>query len=46
MGPVPENTYAAGDTFEGAAARVNELVEKGFVEKVQAPRKRAPKTKE
>ena len=37
----PENTYQVGDTFEGTAARVNGLVEKGFVEKI--PAKRAAK---
>ena len=44
LGCVPENTYKVGDTFEGTAARVNGLVEKGFLKK--APRKRAARTKE
>lgn len=34
LGCVPENTYHVGDTFEGTAARVNGLVEKGFVKKL------------
>ena len=37
----PENTYHAGDTFEGTAARVNGLVEKGFVKKLPAQRRKA-----
>lgn len=42
LGCVPENTYHVGDVFEGTAARVNGLVERGFVKK--APRaKRKPK---
>ena len=41
----PENTYHAGDVFEGTAARINGLVEKGFVKKLPA-RKRTAKTKE
>lgn len=45
LGNVPENTYQPGDVFEGTAARVNGLVEKGFVVKVPA-RKRAAKPKE
>ena len=45
LGCVPENTYHVGDTFEGTAARVNGLVEKGFVKK-QAPRKKAEKSKD
>lgn len=36
----PENTYHVGDTFEGTAARVNGLAERGFVRK-QPTRKRA-----
>lgn len=38
----PENTYHVGDTFEGTAARINGLAERGFVRKPQA-RKRAAK---
>lgn len=45
LGCVPENTYHAGDVFEGTAARVNELVGKGIVKKLPA-RRRAAKTKE
>ena len=45
LGCVPENTYHAGDVFEGTAARVNGLVEKGFVKKLPQRRK-ASKTKE
>ena len=41
----PENTYHVGDTFEGTAARVNGLVEKGFVRKLPQ-RKQAAKPKE
>ena len=44
LGCVPENTYHVGDLFEGTAARVNGLVERGFVKKL--PRKRAPKKSE
>lgn len=40
-----ENTYHVGDTFEGTAARVNGLAEKGFVRKA-ATRKRTVKKKE
>lgn len=42
----PENTYHVGDTFEGTAARVNGLVEKGFVKKLPQPKRRAAKAKE
>lgn len=42
----PENTYHVGDTFEGTAARVNGLAEKGFVRKMPAARKRRAKPKE
>lgn len=42
LGCVPENTYHAGDTFEGTPARVGELAEKGIVEKPPT-RKRAAK---
>ena len=45
LGCVPENTYHAGDVFEGTAARVNGLAEKGFVKK-QPARKRRAKPKE
>ena len=41
----PENTYHVGDMFEGTAARINGLAEKGFVRKPHA-RKRAAKPKE
>ena len=43
----PENTYNVGDTFEGTAARINGLVEKGLVKKLPQRRKpRAAKSKE
>ena len=45
LGCVPENTYQPGDVFEGTAARVNGLAEKGFVVKMPQ-RKRAAKPKE
>ncbi len=45
LGCVPENTYHVGDTFEGTSARVNGLVEKGFVRKLPQ-RKKAARTKE
>ena len=45
LGNVPENTYHAGDVFEGTAARINGLAEKGFVKKMPQ-RKRAAKPKE
>jgi len=38
----PDNTYRVGDTFEGTAARINGLVERGFVRKLPT-RKRAAK---
>ena len=41
----PENTYHVGDVFEGTAARINGLVEKGFVRKTQT-RRRTAKAKE
>ena len=44
LGCVPSNTYQPGDVFEGTAARVNGLVEKGFVKKL--PQRRAAKPKE
>lgn len=37
----PENTYHVGDVFEGTAARVNGLVEKGFVKKMPARKRKA-----
>ena len=40
LGDVPENRYYVGDLFEGTAARVKELEEKGFVKKLPT-RKRA-----
>ena len=40
LGCVPGNCYAVGDTFEGTAARINGLAEKGFVKKQSAPRRR------
>lgn len=40
LGCVPENTYHKGDVFEGTAARVSELAEKGLVVKLPQ-RKRA-----
>lgn len=42
LGCVPENTYKTGDVFEGTAARVNELAEKGYVVKIPT-RKRVSK---
>ena len=45
LGCVPENTYQPGDTFEGTAARINGLAERGFVEKPPS-RKKAAKKKE
>lgn len=45
LGCVPENTYHVGDVFEGTAARVNGLVERGFVKKKPARRRKA-KTQE
>lgn len=42
LGNVPENSYYIGDVYEAPAARINELVEKGFVKK-QAARKRSAK---
>ena len=41
----PENTYQVGDVFEGTAARINGLAEKGFVKKAPT-RKRSAKGKE
>lgn len=40
LGNVSENTYQVGDVFEGTAARVNGLVEKGFVKKAPARRRK------
>ena len=43
----PENTYQVGDVFEGTAARINGLAEKGFVKKMpQQSKRRAAKAKE
>ena len=42
LGCVPENTYKAGEIFEGTPGRVNELVEKGIVKKLPT-RKRTKK---
>lgn len=42
LGNVPENTYRAGDVFEGSPERVGDLVQKGFVKEIKA-RKREPK---
>lgn len=39
----PERTYRVGDVFSGTAARVGDLADKGFVEKVAQRRKRATK---
>lgn len=39
----PENTYHVGDTFEGTAARINGLVEKGFVRKLPTRKRTAKK---
>jgi len=41
----PENVYQPGDVFEGTAARVNGLAEKGFVKK-RPSKRRASKPKE
>lgn len=46
LGPVPENTYRPGDVFEGTAARVNSLAEKGFVVKLPTRKRAAKKPKE
>lgn len=43
LGCVPENTYHAGDVFEGTTARVAELVEKGIVKKLPARKRQARK---
>lgn len=45
LGPVPENTYHVGDVFEGTAARVNGLAEKGFVVKIPTRRRAKGSTK-
>lgn len=42
----PERTYRVGDTFSGSAARVGDLAEKGFVEKVTQQRRRRSTKKE
>lgn len=41
----PDNTYRVGDVFEGTAARINGLAEKGFVRKPPS-RRRSAKPKE
>ena len=43
LGCVPENCYEPGDVFEGTAARVNDLAERGFVKKQPARRRPAKK---
>ena len=43
LGCVPENTYHKGDVFEGTAARVNELAEKGLVVKLPTRKRSARK---
>ena len=39
----PENTYQVGDVFEGTAARINGLAERGFVKKLPARKRQARK---
>lgn len=39
----PDNTYKVGDIFEGTAARVNGLAEKGFVRKIPTRRRASRK---
>ena len=39
----PDNTYYVGDIFEGTAARVNGLAEKGFVQKIPTRKRGAAK---
>ena len=39
----PDTTYHVGDTFEGTAARINGLVEKGFVRKLPTRKRTARK---
>ena len=39
----PENTYHVGDVFEGTAARINGLAEKGFVKKQPTRKRKAAK---
>ncbi len=46
LGNVPENTYRAGDVFEGTPERVQGLVDKGFVKKMPARRRAAKQPKE
>ena len=46
LGCVPENTYRPGDVFEGTAARVNGLAERGFVVKLPTRKRAARKPKE
>ena len=43
LGCVPENTYKAGEIFEGTAERVNGLVEKGIVKKLPTRKRTAKK---
>lgn len=43
LGCVPSNTYHVGAIFEGTAARVNGLVEKGFVKKLPQAKRAARK---
>lgn len=43
LGCVPGNCYAVGDTFEGTAARINGLAEKGFVKKLPQTKRTARK---
>ena len=44
LGDVPENRYYIGDVYEVPAARINELVEKGFVKKAAARKRTAKKS--
>ena len=46
LGNVPENTYYAGDVFEGTAERVKGLADKGFVKKLPERKRKGKKTKE
>ena len=41
----PENTYHVGDVFEGTAARINGLAEKGFVRKLPQRKRTAARSK-
>lgn len=40
LGNIPENTYRAGDVFEGTPERVEGLAEKGFVRKMPTRKRR------